>query len=343
MDWSDLNKSNLLLALVVLLFIAAMLAGIYPAVFNSKFNPIELLKGRKGIKGTNYFARGLLVIQFSLSVIVFIAGIVFTQNAAYQKVLGLGYDKQNILTVSVPGDKEYEQFKNKISESGEIEGIAGTVNHIGPYTARHSTVKIDTTLFQTNVYEVGTGYFNVMGLHLISGRDFIEGNQTDYESGAIIDENFALNHGMTNPIDAQVFYEDKPYRVIGIVKNHLSGLKQKDDSEHLFTLTQPSNYKMMVVRTRSKKYLMYVLIWKDNGRLYFLKNLLKVNYRKTLFMKKRMHTTVTLKQSSHYPVGLPFIGFWYLCIGQLKRSEKNQGNRNTKGIRRERWNDYSIA
>ncbi len=245
----DLNKLNLLLALVVLLFIAAILAGIYPAVFNSKFNPIELLKGRKGTKGTNYFARGLLVIQFSLSVIVFIAGIVFTQNAAYQKVLGLGYDKQNILTVSVLGDKEYEQFKNKIAERVEIEGIAGTANHIGPYSAKYSPVKIDTTLFQTNVYEVGIGYFKVVGLQFISGRDFIEDNQTDYESGVIIDENFALNHGMTNPIDAQIFYEDKPYRVIGIVKNHLSGLKQKDDSEHIFTLTQSSNYKMMVVRT----------------------------------------------------------------------------------------------
>src|SRR5688572_4392651 len=189
---SDLNKLNLILALVVLLFIAAILAGIYPALSNSKFNPIELLKGRRGIRGTNYLTRSLLVVQFSLSVIVFIAGIVFTQNACYQKELGLGYDKQNILTVSVQGDKEYELFKNKIAENAEIEGIAGTANHIGPYTARYSTVKLDTTLFQTNVYEVGIGYFDVMGVRLIAGRDFVEGNQTDYESGAIVDENFAL-------------------------------------------------------------------------------------------------------------------------------------------------------
>jgi ABC-type antimicrobial peptide transport system permease subunit len=246
---SDLNKLNLVLALSVLLFIAAILAGIYPALLNSKFNPIELFKGRKGVQGTTYLTRTLLVIQFSLSVIVLIAGIVFMQNATYQKELSLGYDKQNILTVSVQGEQEYERFKNKIAGNPDIESIAGTANHIGPYNARYGTVKLDTSLFKTNIYGVGTGYLKAVGLSIISGRDFIEGSQTDFESAVIIDENFVLNHDMASPIDAQLFYNDKPYRVVGIVKNHLSGLKQADDSEHVFIVAQPATYKMMVVRT----------------------------------------------------------------------------------------------
>jgi putative ABC transport system permease protein len=249
---SDLNKLNLLVALIVLLFIAALLAGIYPAVFNSRFNPIDLLKGGKGTKGTNFLTRSLLVIQFSLSVMVFIAGIVFTQNAAFQKNISLGYDKQNILMVSVLGDREYEQFKNEVSENPKIERIAGTANHIGPYAARYSTVKFDTTVFKTNIYATGIGYFKVVGLDIVAGRDFIEDNQTDYESAAIVDENFVLNHNLKNPIDAQVYYNDKPYRIVGVVKNHLSGLKQKNDSEHLFTLTRPVNYGTMVIRTNPK-------------------------------------------------------------------------------------------
>ena len=252
---SDLNKLNLLLALVVLLFIAAIITGIYPALFNSKFSPIELLKGRKGIKGTNYLTRSLLVVQFSLSIIVFIAGIVFMQNADYQKKLGLGYDKENILTVSVQDDQEYDRFRNKISGNAEIENIAGAANHIGPYSAEHKTIRIDTSSFQTNIYGVGAGYFGVVGLSILSGRDFIEGNQTDLESAVVIDENFVLNHGLTNPIDAQLFCNDKPYRVIGVVKNHLSGLKQLNNSEHLFMFAKPSDYKIMVLRADPKKIL----------------------------------------------------------------------------------------
>lgn len=252
---NDLNKLNLLLAIVLLLFIASILAGIYPALFNSKFNPIDLFKNRKGIKGTNYLTRSLLVVQFSLSVIVFIAGVVFTQNASYQKKLGLGYDKNNILTVSIEGDKEYEQFKNRITGNVDIEGIVGAANHIGPYSANYKPIRIDTSLFQTNIYTVGAGYFDVVGLQFLAGRDFMEDNQTDLESSAVIDENFALNHQLTNPIDAQFFYNDKPFRVIGVVKNHLSGLKQSNDSEHIFMFAKPSNYNMIILRTEPDKIL----------------------------------------------------------------------------------------
>lgn len=246
---SDLSKMNLLLALVILLFATAILAGLYPALFNSKFNPIALMKGQKGIKGTNVLTRSLLVIQFSLSVIVLIAGVVFTQNATYQKELAFGYDMNKLLTISVQGENEYASFRNKIIDRAHIDGVSGAANHIGPYSAHYSSVKIDTTQFQTNIYEVGINYFAVVGLQLVAGRDFMEGNQTDYESGAIVDENFVRNHGLKTALDAQVFYNDKAYRIVGVVKDHLSGLKQGNDSEHLFTLARPSMYRTMIVRT----------------------------------------------------------------------------------------------
>lgn len=251
----DLNRVNLLLLLVVLLFIAAIVAGIYPALFNSKFNPIDLLRGIKGIKGTNYLTRSLLVVQFSLSIIVLIAGTVFTQNADYQKTLGLGYDKENIVTVSIENEKAYEQFRNKIAGNVNINAVAGAASHIGPYSAEYKAVRIDTSSFQTNIYGVGAGYFNVVGLQIVSGRDFIEGSETDVESGAIIDENFALNHGLKDPIDAKFFYNDNPYRVIGVVKNHLSGLKQLNNSEHIFMFAKPASYRVMVLRADADRIL----------------------------------------------------------------------------------------
>jgi ABC-type antimicrobial peptide transport system permease subunit len=55
---------------------------------------------------------------------------------------------------------------------------------------------------------------------------------------------------LANPIDALVVFNDRPYRVIGVAENHLSGLKEDSNSEHLFMLTEPSKYRWMVVRTR---------------------------------------------------------------------------------------------
>ena len=245
----DLNSLNLIIALVILLFCAALLAGIYPALFNSKLSPLALFKGGRHLKDTTHLTRAMLVVQFSLSVIVFIAGIVFTQNAVYQKNMSLGYDKESILTVSVRGEQEFVLLRNRIERNHKIERISGAENHIGPFSAYYKTVKIDTTVFKTNVYQVGANYFRTVGLSLKSGRDFTEGSKMDYEFAAIIDENFAANHNLAKPIDAQIWYEDKPYRVVGVVNNHLSGLKQGDDSEHFYTLSMPSNYNVMVLRT----------------------------------------------------------------------------------------------
>jgi putative ABC transport system permease protein len=249
---SDLNGLNLTVTLVILLFCAAILAGIYPALFNSKFTPLTLLKGGQRIKGTTPLTRMLLVVQFSLSVIVFVAGIIFTQNASYQKNISLGYDKESILAISVQGEQEYNRLKDKIDRNPKIEAIAGARNHIGPYTAYYKPVKLDTTIFETNIYEVGSNYFRTVGLEMESGRDFSEGSQIDYESAAIIDSNFAANHQLTNPLDAQIWYEGRPYRVIGVVGNHLSGLKQHDDSEHFYTLSSPSKYGVMILRANPK-------------------------------------------------------------------------------------------
>lgn len=248
----DLNKLNLMAALIILLFMAAILAGIYPAVLNSKFKPMELLKGRKEIKGTNFLTRSLLVIQFSLSVIVFIAGIVFTQNAAYQKELYLGYDKEKLLTISIHNEKEYERLKNTLTGNVKIENIAAAQNHISPYMAKNREIAIDKTTFKTEIYEVGPNYFKTIGLPIIEGRDFKEDHQSDLESSAIVDRNFIEKYALKDPIDRRIIYKDKNYRIIGVVENHLGSFKDTNNDDHLFVLSNPADYRKMVIRADSE-------------------------------------------------------------------------------------------
>jgi ABC-type antimicrobial peptide transport system permease subunit len=80
----DLSGVNLFIALILLVFLTSLLAGIYPALFSSKFKPTALLKGTVQIKGTNFLTRTLVALQFALSVIVLIGGVVFIQNTRYQ-------------------------------------------------------------------------------------------------------------------------------------------------------------------------------------------------------------------------------------------------------------------
>ncbi len=248
----DLNGTNFIIGLLMLIFVSAILAGLYPALSSSRFRPVMLLKGGMKIKGTNSLTMSLLIAQFSLSVIVLIAGIIFIQNEGYQQALGLGYDKDKVLTVSIEGQQEYNRLKNLLETHPSIEVISGAKNHIGPYSSYHATIKLDTATFKTRAYEVGAHYFDVLGMGIVSGRDFIEDNETDFASAAIVDENFVALHGLTDPIETRITYNEQLYRVIGVVKNHLSGLKEKINTDHFFTMVKPTEYQTMVIRTDSK-------------------------------------------------------------------------------------------
>jgi putative ABC transport system permease protein len=245
----DLNGTNIIAAMMALLFVSAILAGIYPALFNSKFSPIVLFKGNSGVKGTNPLTHLLLVFQFSLSVIMLCGGIIFIQNMAYQEELDFGYDKENIIKVAVNGQQTYEQLKNAIATNPQIQHIAAATDHIGPYSSHYRPVKIDTTSTNTASYTVSANYFRTLGMQVVEGRDFEEGSYSDMESAIIVDLNFIENHSLTKPFDARIKLDTKEYHIVGVVNNHLSGLKSLTDDEHIYLMAQPENYTSLILYT----------------------------------------------------------------------------------------------
>ena len=245
---SDLNGINLLVVLILLLFLSALLTGVYPALFSSKFRPILLLNGSLKIAGSNPLTRTLLVSQFALSVIVLIAGIVFTQNAAFQNKIDFGYDMTDLLTVAIEGEQDFNRLRNAIESHPEIKYISGANNHFGPYTSYQKTFQIDTSQFITQVHEIGYNYLQTVGLEIIDGRNFRETMRSDYESAVIINANFRDRYKLSDPIDTRILHQEKVYRVIGVVENHLGGLKSYTSQDFLYQLATPDQYRQLVVR-----------------------------------------------------------------------------------------------
>ena len=245
----DLNGINLIFALLVLLFISALIAGAYPALNNSKFKPVALLKGSTRIKGTNPLTRILLVVQFSLSVVVLVGGVIFTMNANFQKKVSFGYDLKKILTVSVQSESQYNKLKSAIQQNSQIEEISVTDHHIG-WGSYENPIKIDTAEFRTHVYEVGSNYFNAMGLKVVEGRGFIEDSQSDAEESALVDESFVAFHNLENPIDTRVIFQQQNYRIIGVVQDHISNLFMDNDLEegHFYRIAKPEQYHLLIAR-----------------------------------------------------------------------------------------------
>jgi ABC-type antimicrobial peptide transport system permease subunit len=250
----ELNSMNIVIALMILLFCSALLAGLYPALFGSRQSPLLLFRSGKGPGGTNIFTRSLLVVQFSLSIMVLIAGTVFTQNAKYQDRIDFGYDKEMLITALIQGRHEAEALSHAISSHPKIESSSASVHHFAFINAPERTAQIASEKFNATVYEVSPGYFSTVGLKLISGRLFNEQDTLD-RSSVLVDENFAKRNHLADPLESKVEVEGKAMTIIGVVSNHLTDLESHNTENYIYTLAKPEQYQILVIRAEASSLL----------------------------------------------------------------------------------------
>ena len=249
----DLDGLNLFVALIILVFLAALLAGMYPALYNSKFKPAALLKGSVKTKGTNALTRTLVAAQFALSVIVLIAGVVFIQNTKYQDRIKFGYDHERIVVVSLGGEREFEAMENAISSNPKILSIGVSDGSIGRNTYQ-TPVRVDTGEYKVQALGVGKNYFETMGLRFMLGRPFNLENASDQKEGIIVNQAFIDRVGMTDPIDRVVVLHDGRRRILGVIENHIDNLfRSKDPEPFVFYPTTKAKYVTLLVKTEQRE------------------------------------------------------------------------------------------
>ena len=246
----ELNSMNIVIALMILLFCSALLAGTYPALFGSRQSPLLLFRSGKGPGGTNWFTRSLMVAQFSLSIMVLIAGTVFTQNATYQDNISFGYDKEKLITALIQGPHEAEALSQAISAYPKIESSSPSVHHFAFINAGERAAQIGADKFNAAIYEVGRNYFATVGLKLISGRLFNE-RDTLHRSSVLVDENFVRHNQLVDPLETKVEVEGESLTIIGVVSNHLTDLESHNTENYIYRLAKPDQYQILVIRAEA--------------------------------------------------------------------------------------------
>jgi putative ABC transport system permease protein len=244
----DLSGLNLIVTILILVFVASLLAGMYPAIFNARFKPVSLLKGSVKIKGTNGLTRSLVSIQFALSAIVLIAGVIFIQNNNYQERINFGYDTEMVFTVQVQSESEFEALRNVLARNRKVLYTAVSDHHVG-YNNYEFPVKIDTTEYRSRLLGVGKNYFETMGFTLTQGRFLDLENASDFQEGLIVNEAFVEKLNMKDPLDKIITVHDKKRHIVGVIKNHVDNLFRSKESEpFVFYPAEKKSYKLMLVK-----------------------------------------------------------------------------------------------
>lgn len=240
-------------------------AGAYPAFYISSYRPAQILSNKQsGRGGKNFLRKGMVVLQFVLSFFLIIASLIVSDQHTFLRTKDMGFDKDNILSISIQGDmgNNLEATKNEFSNHPNIISTAYQYGLPGEAFAGDGITDYETKKeWPISMLIVDHDYIKTLGIKLIAGRDFSLDHPSDVKDAWIISESGAKMLGHNNPEEAlghEISWNrwDAPDsvklgKIIGVVKDfHLSSLHETMSPIilHIF----PPGYSSLSVRVKGE-------------------------------------------------------------------------------------------
>lgn len=246
------ERPGFLLFLLSVLIVTGIVAGSYPAIYLSRFQPVTILKGKLKLGGTNLFTRVLLGAQFTISLITLVSAVGFLQNARYQEAYDLGFDVRGTIVTWINGKGEFDTYRNALQGNPSIVSVAGSRG--GIFADRlHEAVSHESHQAEVDIIEVGDQYLTTMGLDLKAGRDFIKDSETDLHESVIITENMARLFGWQDALGKELIWRDTVrLNVVGIVRDVYTQGLWREMEPMMIRYVSPDSYTQLIVRTSSE-------------------------------------------------------------------------------------------
>ena len=214
-----------MLFVVGIVLLTGIVAGSYPALYLSRFNPAAVLKGKlTNLAGEVWARKGLVVFQFALSIMLIVSVWVVYKQINFIQTKNLGYDKDNIVIIGREGVvfEKQEAFLNEIRKvpgvvAASASGHDMTGHNGGTYGVEWPGKNPDDRTEFERV-TVDYGMIELLGVTMKEGRSFSKDFGGEDEK-IIFNEAAIAFMGLTDPVGKKIKLWDKEREIIGVVKD----------------------------------------------------------------------------------------------------------------------------
>ncbi len=212
------------IALLVAL-ITGMISGSYPALFLSSFSPVQILKRQLRLsQGSLVTRKGLVVIQFALSIIIIVCTIVVFHQLSFIRNSHLGFDKENLICVRMAAgaNSRFAVLKNELQQNPAITQVAQSEpvsTQLGKTLGviwRDKPANYDKSFWvlHTDVDLAATYKFEMS-----QGRYYSDRYPTDSTNAYVLNEAAVRAMGLTSPLNEEIVVWGRKGRIIGVTKD----------------------------------------------------------------------------------------------------------------------------
>lgn len=224
----DFSNWQLWSAILGLGLVTGLLAGSYPALFLSKFNPARVLRGSfiSGGKGGTLLRRSLVTFQFVISIFLIISTIVVFRQIEHAQNRPLGYDAENLIEIPARGDmtKKFDVLRDELTQIPGVKSVSAGSDNLIQFGSNTSGIswpgKTDDQDFLITMTWVRYDWTKTAGLKVVEGRDFSPefGGDT---MACLLTQTAVKRMGLKEPVVGTVIRHDTTKTVIGVVEDFI--------------------------------------------------------------------------------------------------------------------------
>ena len=335
-NWTTLTS------ILGLMVVVGLVSGSYPALFLSRFRPVEVLRSHLKIGGKSKFSRGLVIVQFTLSIFLIICTLIMSHQLRFLRNRDLGIREDQVVVIPTQGSPQgtqlVDRFRNESAQYDNLIGSTGTNELLGnDKTYSVSVVRYQLKKIFAHYFFVDHDFCKTIGLEIVEGRDFAREFTSDPKESVIVNETLVKEMGWDSAVGKQIrtfMGRREPLTVIGVARDfHFESLR---------TQIKPA---IFYIEPRNRPEFIYVKInpedipttlgllediWKKNAPNYpFTYSFLDEEFHKLYRMEERWQQII--RNTSIMAIVISCLGLFGLSVLTITRRTKEIGIRKVLG------------